>query len=168
MHWLESLENRKGVLESPWIFCSKKGTNPGNVGASTVATALKKVTIIYPRFAIILIKILLSTNDSSATAQTTPKIWLFMLAMVSAELSLKKTVFFHEKEKLNMLTQWSFLVFIFILKQDWVGCSFSLAQNPHLILNGAYPTRLDWNKAIRLFCHKVDFTLRHRRHAGAR
>ena len=68
------------------------------MGASTVATALKKVTIIYPRFAIILIKILLSTNDSSATAQTTPKIWSFMLAMVSAELSLKKTVFPRKRE----------------------------------------------------------------------
>ena len=90
------------------------------VRASTVATALKKVKIIYPRFAIILIKrmmmmmmmmmmmiiiIITLPKNSSAMAQTTPKIRSFSLANVSAELSLKKTVFFQEKEKLNMLTQ---------------------------------------------------------------
>ena len=72
--------------------------------ASTVATALKKVTIIYPRFAIILIKRIIiiiiiyyyyyyyyyyTTKNSSAMAQTTPKIRSFSLANVSAELSLK-------------------------------------------------------------------------------
>ena len=72
-----------------------------------MATALKKVTIIYPRFAIILIKILLllillllllfSTKDSSAMAQTTPKIRSFMLVKVSAELSLKKLSFSTKK-----------------------------------------------------------------------
>ena len=30
LHWMESLKNGKCVLESPWIFCSKKkGTKPG-------------------------------------------------------------------------------------------------------------------------------------------
>ena len=29
LHWMESLKNGKCVLESPWIFYSKKGTNPG-------------------------------------------------------------------------------------------------------------------------------------------
>ena len=28
LHYMDSLKNGKYVLESPWIFCSKKGTNP--------------------------------------------------------------------------------------------------------------------------------------------
>ena len=28
LHWMESLKNGKCVLDRPWIFCSKKGTNP--------------------------------------------------------------------------------------------------------------------------------------------
>ena len=66
---------------------------------------IEKSDNIYPRFAIILIKILLlllllllfSTKNSSAMAQTTPKIRSFTLANVSAELTLKKLSFSTKK-----------------------------------------------------------------------
>ena len=64
-------------------------------------------------------------------AQTTPKIRSFTLANVSAELSLKKYAY---SRKLSCF---------YIENKILVGCSFSLAQNPHLILNGAYPTPSD-------------------------